>query len=431
MKLLSNMDVRLKPDNKIWEDLDFNDKEYSAVNYDDKALPEITLPGEWENQGVGNFDGIVWLRKKIAIPESWINKNLVIELGPVDDMDRTYVNGTLAGAMENQGAWDDNRIYNIPASVNNSADMTIAVRVLDLQGGGGINGKKEQMKLTNPSTGESIPLDGLWKYYLAAEYFDKRFYSVDNHVKSVSPPAGNMLTAVSPSVLYNAMINPIINYMIKGAIWYQGESNAWNNDAALYQKQLPLMIEDWRSAWGIGNFPFYYVQIAPYEYTKGGYSQVIRDAQLKTLSFPNTGMAVTMDIGDLKTIHPSNKKDVGGRLALWALAKNYGKKMEYSGPLFKSFSIEGNKIVVSFDHASGMIIKPVNNRNNFEIAGADKIFKPANVIIKGNKLYISADGLDNPVAVRYAWSNTSFGTLFNKAGLPASSFRTDNWDYLK
>jgi len=425
------VDIRKKPEDKMWKGLEFDDKEFSGSDYINKSWGEISLPGEWEKQGVGDFDGIVWLRKQIELPASWLNKSLILELGPVDDMDRTYVNGELAGAMEDPGAWDDDRVYKIPASVNNSAILTVAVRVLDTQGGGGINGNKDKMKLINPETGENISLDGLWKYYLTAEYFDRKFFDVENHIKSVSPPKGKIVTAVSPTVLYNAMIYPITNYIIKGAIWYQGESNSWNEDAGLYQKQLPVMIQDWRNAWGIGDFPFYFVQIAPYNYTIGAYSQVVRDAQLKTLSLANTGMAVTMDIGELRTIHPSDKKDVGCRLALWALAKNYGKPVYFSGPLYKSFSIDGNNIIVTFNYADGMVIKPVDDKNNFEIAGEDKVFKPADVIIKGNKLIISNKEMKHPVAVRYAWSNTSPGTLFNKAGLPASSFRTDNWDYMK
>ncbi|HEX2984808.1 MAG TPA: glycosyl hydrolase family 2, partial [Ignavibacteriales bacterium] len=193
-----------------------------------------------------------------------------------------------------------------------------------------------------------------------------------------------------------------------------------------YAEIFPLMINDWRGEWGY-DFPFYYVQIAPYEYGKTSPAQRLREAQMKTLSLKNTGMAVTLDIGNPVNIHPANKVDVGGRLALWALAKDYGKSVVYSGPLYKTMQVKDGAAVLTFEHAAGLNVKPDNGKTYFLIAGADKVFKEADVKIDGDKLIISSPEVKEPAAVRYSWENASGASLFNGAGLPASSFRTDDW----
>jgi len=186
------------------------------------------------------------------------------------------------------------------------------------------------------------------------------------------------------------------------------------------------MISNWRNDWDY-NFPFYYVQIAPFNYGGGTESQYLRDAQRKTLSLENTGMAVTLDIGNNENIHPGNKLDVGERLALWALVKDYGKDIIFSGPLYKSMEINRNKIELIFDFADDGLMVKNKNEVNFLIAGKNKRFLPAKIKVKGNSLLVWSGKIKNPLAVRYAWSNTAKATLFNKNGLPASSFRTDDW----
>ncbi len=238
--------------------------------------------------------------------------------------------------------------------------------------------------------------------------------------------SGAKLFPSSPSVLYNAMINPLINYTIKGAIWYQGESNI--GESELYYKLFSTMIKSWRKAWNIGDFPFYYVQIAPFGYRNGNNSSAyLREAQLKTLSIPNTGMAVTMDIGDVGNIHPKDKPSVGKRLSLWALNKTYGIKevSVYSGPIYKNMKVEGNKIRVNFDYAEKGLMAKNNTLRGFTIAGDDMNFVPAEAVIEGSTLVVSAKTINKPKAVRYAFTDTTMGTLFNSEGLPASSFRTD------
>jgi len=232
---------------------------------------------------------------------------------------------------------------------------------------------------------------------------------------------------VKSTSLYNSRIHPLIPFGIRGAIWYQGESNV--NDDGLYYEKKKALIKGWRRLWNQGNFPFYYVQIAPGGfYAKGKLPELWED-QVETLKVPNTGMAVVHDIGNLKDIHPRNKRDVGARLALWALAKEYGKEgLVYSGPLFKKIEITGNKIVVLFDHSgSGLSTKDGKAPDWFEIAGEDKKFVKADAQIQGGTVVVSSKTVAKPVAVRFAWNEMAEPNLKNTEGLPASPFRSDDW----
>ncbi len=422
------IDVREIEQNNKWKNLNFDDDEIALKDYNDCNWHEMDLPNGWENSEVGNFDGVVWFRKKIEIPESWLGKNLIVELSTIDDMDITFVNGTKVGGYEVDGYWRTLRSYAVPKEIIDDNTVSIAVRVIDTQGGGGIWGQKELMKIYPENSEDFIPINGLWKYLPVAEYIAGKFfvYGAKNSEFYKRPYLPIPLSATTPTLLYNAMIHPIIPFTIKGVIWYQGESNTINPKG--YEKLFPLMIKNWREDFRIGEFPFYYVQIAPYKYDEGTQSQKLREAQLKTLSVKNTGMAVTLDIGDPFNIHPSNKKDVGERLALWALAKNYDKKVGYSGPIYKSKKRIGDRLVLSFDHDQGMYLITENGLTNFEIAGEDKVFIKAAVFIEERKVHVYNPAIPKPVAVRYCWNDTAEGTLFNKYGLPASSFRTDEWD---
>jgi sialate O-acetylesterase len=230
----------------------------------------------------------------------------------------------------------------------------------------------------------------------------------------------------APSQLYNAMIVPLIPYGVRGAIWYQGESNV--DRAYQYRSLFPAMIGNWRKDWGQGDLPFYFVQLAPFKYGKEFAGAELREAQLMALSLPNTGMAVTMDIGNVDDIHPKNKQDVGKRLALWALAKTYGRKgVVCSGPIYKSMKLEGNKIRLLFDYVGRGLVSKGGELTHFTIAGEDRRFVEAKAVIDGDTIIVSADEVKKPVAVRFAWSNAAVPNLFNKKGLAASSFRTDDW----
>lgn len=250
-------------------------------------------------------------------------------------------------------------------------------------------------------------------------------YNGDPVPEAPRPPDDFRRHPWRPSGLYNAMIAPLIPYSIQGAIWYQGESNAGR--AYQYRELFPTMIQSWRNAWDQGDFPFYFVQLANFKPGGGNWPE-LREAQTMTLSLPNTGMAVTTDIGDPVDIHPRNKQDVGKRLALVALARDYGHDIVYSGPMYKAMDKKGNSIALSFDHIGSGLVAMGGELDGFIIAGADKEFHPATAKIEGDAVIVSSDAVSSPVAVRYAWTdNPEEANLFNKEGLPASSFRTDEW----
>ncbi|MGQ0637122.1 MAG: sialate O-acetylesterase [Planctomycetaceae bacterium] len=245
-------------------------------------------------------------------------------------------------------------------------------------------------------------------------------------------PADKAATMVSPTAMYNSMIHPLRAFALRGFLWYQGESNRGDANRAHYTDLMKGLIEAWRKAWNQGEFPFLYVQLAPYNYDFGKnefWLPEIWEAQTAALSIPNTGMAVTTDIATINDIHPPNKQDVGRRLALWALAKTYGKSdVVYSGPLFDSMAVEGNKVRLKFRHTGGGLV----SRNGqpltwFTIAGEDKQFHKADAVIDGETVMVSSPAVTSPVAVRFGWHQIAEPNLSNKAGLPAAPFRTDKW----
>ena len=383
----------------------------------------MQLPKLWDEPELANFDGLVWFRKQVDVPESWAGKELTLELGPIDDMDATWLNGTKVGGLETPGHYRTNRKYKVSSTVVKAGRNVIAVRVLDTSGGGGIYGRPKQMKLkpVGASDKEAISLAGPWRY--------KKGFDLQSMPPQPKPPT-RVNHANAPTALYNAMIAPLIPYGIRGAIWYQGESNA--SRAYQYRRLFPAMIKCWRQDWGQGDFPFVFVQLANFmavnpEPAESAWAE-LREAQSMTLALPNTGMAVIIDIGQAKDIHPKNKQDVGRRLALWPLAKTYAKQLVYSGPLYKSMNVEGNKVVLHFDDVGGgLIARGGGPFKGFAIAGADRKFVWADAKIDGNTVVVSSDGVAEPVAVRYAWADNPVCNLYNKEGLPASPFRTDDW----
>jgi sialate O-acetylesterase len=235
----------------------------------------------------------------------------------------------------------------------------------------------------------------------------------------------------TPSALYNAMIVPLQPFAIRGVVWYQGESNAGR--AYQYRTLFPALIQCWREAWGQGDFYFYFVQLANFMAVQTDPNEAsawaeLREAQTMTLSLPNTGMAVTIDIGEANDIHPKNKQDVGFRLAQWALAQIFKRDIVYSGPLYESMTVEGNKIRLRFKHVgSGLVARDGGELKGFAIAGEDRKFVWAKAQIDGDTVVVWADEVPKPVAVRYAWANNPVCNLYNKEGFPASPFRTDDW----
>ncbi|OXB00582.1 sialate O-acetylesterase [Flavobacterium pectinovorum] len=389
-----------------------NENQFKEFSFDDKNWPEIKVPSLWENQQIGNIDGVVWMRKTVTLTAEQAKSESVLHLSKVDDEDITYVNGVEVGTNK---IWEALRVYKIPAGTLKEGKNVITVRIADYSGGGGIYGDPADLKIQFKD--KNIPLEGLWKFNVV-------------QVKiAISPNS-------YPSLLYNAMVNPLVPYAFQGVLWYQGEANVWR--AKQYKKAFPLMIQDWRTKWKQGDFPFYFVQLSTFNEFNGN-SKVgsrwaeLREAQSETLKVPNTGMVVTTDIGNAKDIHPTNKQDVGLRLAAIALNNVYGKKQIYSGPTYKSQQIKGNEIILTFDNIGSGLSTPDNSENvkGFEIAGADKVFHSAKAIIKGNTIIVSNDEVKNPVAVHYGWADDDTEiNLFNKEKFPASPFRTDNWEMI-
>jgi sialate O-acetylesterase len=413
--------------------ISFADTNCALPEFNDSAWKEMELPTLWENVALDIFDGVVWFRKKINIPESWEGLDLMLELGPIDDIDITFFNGEKVGGYEGMGFWTVNRKYEVPSELIKQGENVIAVRVIDLQGGGGIYGEEGQMKIypLKEKDARPIKLAGTWKYLPVAQYREGNFYvlGAEENDFYTTRPDFKGITAYTPTSLYNAMIAPIVPYGIKGAIWYQGESNVGRHEQ--YKQLFPTMIKSWRAAWKLGKFPFYFVQIAPYVYDdpEDPISAKLREAQMETmLSVPNTGMVVTLDIGDVNNIHPPNKQVVGKRLSLWALAKDYGKEdIVYSGPIYKSMNKQGSRITLYFDHVGSGLVAKNGELTGFRVAGKDSVFVDAEAYIKGNTVIVYSKEAYDPIAVRYAFTNASEASLFNKEGLPASSFRTDDW----
>jgi len=392
-----------------------NAEHWKDENFDDSHWPTMKLPGLWEDQKMGleDLDGLVWFRKTIIVDDIDAGKPAIIELGKIDDSDETFVNGNKVGETKNK--YSEHRSYHIGAGILKAGKNMIAVRVEDTGGGGGFFGDASDMKLSIGS--KTQPLDGDWSFKIEA-----------------AVTGGNNTGPNSfPTLLYNAMLNPLMPYGIKGAIWYQGETNAGR--AYQYRKAFPLMITDWRQHWGEGDFPFYFVQLASFNAARGNSEHgstwaELREAQSMTLSLPNTGMAVTTDIGEAADIHPKNKQDVGRRLAAIALANTYAFKKEYSGPVYQSMKTEGNKVILSFTHTGrGLTAKDKYGYiKGFEVAAADQKFHYAKAYLDGDKIIVSNEDVATPVAVRYAWADEALeANLFNKDGFPASSFRTDAW----
>jgi sialate O-acetylesterase len=401
--------------------LSFDDHAFSSVDFDDSGWKTMPVPQSLE-QTLPAFDGALWYRTDFEFDGDVSASGWSLYLGPVDDIDATYLNGTKIGGYETDGHWQTVRDYPILAGLLKPGKNVIAVRVIDLRGGGGFYGG-DAPSLRNGS--ESISLGGDWRYHPVAMVADGGFRVFGDGAKSYesTPKAGLQLSPNSPSMLYNGMIAPIVPYAMKGVIWYQGESNVGRGKQ--YEILFPALINSWRERWNQGEFPFYFVQIAPYSYgeSEPGPAAELREAQRKTLSLPNTGMVVTTDIGNPTNIHPANKKDVGGRLALWALAKTYGHDMVYSGPLADRVEFKGQQAVVYFKETGSGLVAKGGPLTDFELAGADGVFHPARAVISGETVEITSADVPEPVVVRFGWKEAAQPNLFNKEGLPASSFR--------
>ncbi len=386
---------------------------WSALDYNDSDWKTIKTPMYWEAQGYMDIDGIGWYRKEIMLNEEQTNSNLILHLGKIDDSDITFLNGIEVGKTE--GQYDKDRIYSIDRKYLKPGKNMIVVRVDDTGGNGGIWGDPNEQFITIGN--EKMDISGDWKF----------------KISKAKVSAVNIGPNSYPTLLFNAMINPLIPYGIKGAIWYQGESNAGR--AKQYQRVFPSLINDWRMHWNQGDFPFLFVSLANFmkPVDQPGESQwaELREAQTMTLSLPNTGMALAIDIGEANDIHPKNKQDVGKRLALNALKIAYGKDLVHSGPMYKSVKFKNGKAYLSFSETgSGLIVKDkYGYLKGFSIAGNDRKFVWAKAELeKSGSVIVYSENVKEPVAVRFGWAdNPDDLNLYNKEGLPANPFRTDDW----
>lgn len=393
-------------DKAIWASPEFNDELWKIVN----------VPAMFDSFGFPNTYGVIWFRTEINIPEDLSGKNAVLKLGRVDDEDETFINGTRVGGYANR---EKAREHKISGNLIKTGKNVIAIRVVNWNGSGGFVG---DIPMNLDFGTKQIPINGIWKYELGRK------------TSQLPGPYNTQDLAVS---IYNGMIAPLIPYGIKGVIWYQGESNSTRG--LEYRDLFPAMIANWRSKWKQGNFPFIFQQLVNFkqsvQYPSESEWAELREAQsLTLLKSPNTAMAVGIDIGEANDIHPVNKLDIGRRLALAARSQAYGEKgLIAFGPVYKSLKIKGGKAIVSFTSVGqGLAAKNGKVLKHFAIAGADKKFFWAEARITGNQIEVMSKDVPNPVAVRYAWADNPEGcNLINKDGLPASPFRTDNWERIK
>lgn len=369
--------------------------------------PEMTFPGLIEDQGLPAFDGSVWIQREVEIPESWAGKDLVLNLGGIDDDDITYYDGTEIGHCEGVIF---RRTYTVPGSLVDPGTALITIRIQDNGGLGGINGEPADMSLSCGE--ESLPIAGSWKYHAAVPL-------------SQLPARNEIPTSQNyPGNLYNAMIHPLIDFPVRGAIWYQGESNVsrWEQYTPLFQ----AMINNWRDDWGT-EFPFYFVQLANYlprqDVQPDSQWAHLREAQDNALQLENTGMAVAIDIGEEFDIHPKNKQEVGARLARAALAGTYGKG-KYEQPVMKHMTVKDNKAILEMSRS--LKVKGDCSKG-FIICGADMEFHPAQATVNGNIITVSSPEVNHPVAVRYGWADNPECNIYTVDNLPLPPFRSDRF----
>jgi sialate O-acetylesterase len=390
------------------------DKGVYKTNFDDSDWKKTQYPINMWHMGLDWYWGFLWVRKWIDVPEEMAGKPSIINLGKIAFEDITWFNGVEIGRNTDQG---NPREYKIPGELVKPGKNLIAVRILSRYGAGkiGTASAEPELRSAEKNIQNTISLNGSWLF---------------NEKYEPELPLGTEYQN-KPSALFNSMISPLIPYGIKGVIWYQGESNAGR--AFQYQSLFPAMIQDWRARWNLGDFPFLFVQLANYEQrnsepVESDWAE-LREAQTKTLKLPNTGMAVTIDVGDAEDIHPRNKKPVGQRLYYSARKAAYEENLVYSGPIYKTFKNEGDAIRIYFT-STGTGLAKTNNEplKGFAIAGLDRKFVWANAKIDGNTVVVNSPLVLHPVAVRYAWDKNPESSLYNIEGLPASPFRTDSWN---
>jgi len=395
-------------------DIGLKSNTWAAADLDDSNWKTVHLPGGFQELGVADAPSVCWFRKEITLPDPSPTGRTMIQLGVIERMDTTYINGQWVGAS----AWVENpRFYPLKQGILTAGKNLVTVRVFKVKPDGGFMSKPDDLRLAVGST--VIPLAGEWKGKL----------SVD-----ASPPhpmpMGFENWPVIPSVLYQGMLEPVAPLAISGAIWYQGEANA--ERAYQYRTLLPAMIRSWRKLFGQGEFPFYIVSLPAFMHhqdhpVESSWAELRESQAVTAQTVPNCGLAVTIDTGDPDNIHPADKKIVGDRLAFCALATCYGAKVPYQGPTFKSLEHLPGALKLRFKNTNGGLVAKDGKLEEFSVAGNDHVWHWADARIEGDSIVVSSPQVPKPEAARYAWQSYPKATLYNGAGLPAVPFRTDNW----
>lgn len=404
-------DARLARELTAWWAQVDPDKGQKGPGFDDAAWRTINLPGTWKEQGIA-FDGVAWYRRSVELPATVGDGSGTLSLGISVDSDTAFVNGTEVGSGS---GWDAPRVYRIPAGVLKPGANTLALRVRNWNAGaGGFYARPEQLQLRCGTS--AIPLSGAWRFATAAGKAEVDAVKRD-------PPQGY------GAALWNAMVDPLTPAAVKGVLWYQGETNAWEGSG--YEVYLPALIADWRVRFAQPGLPFGVVQLAAFGKVidapidpKAGVAW-LRNTQFSTVrATPGTGLVVTIDIGNPADVHPRNKLEAGRRAAAWALHDVYGRATTVpSGPLFTAATVEGGAIRVAFDHAAGLAFR--GEPAGFAVAGADGAWVAAQARIDGETLLVSSPQVAAPLQVSYGWAASPPTPLYNGAGLPASPFRSD------
>jgi sialate O-acetylesterase len=394
---------------------------WAQLNWSDANWGGMQIPNTVQSQGVKS-NGVFWFRRTLEIPPAWSGHDLELSLGAIDDFDVTYFNGERVGAIgpETMRAYEQLRHYRVPAKLVKAGKNVIAVRVFDRFGQGGMTGPASALSVASEAAADRpIPLAGIWQWAM-----EREIPTVPSSIYKDAPPTPPELAGENaPTALFDGMIAPVIPYGLKGFIWYQGEANVASH--ATYRDRFLALIRDWRTRWGEGSLPFYFVQLAAF--TESADWPYLREAQAQTLAEPQTGMALAIDVGNKNDIHPTNKQAIGHRLALLARSGTYGEaNLEDRGPVLDRVEIAGAEAKVYWKHAHGL--KTADGAaivSGFSVAGQDGIYQSAEAKIMGDAIAVVCKAVPKPVNVRYAWADYLPVNLVNDAGLPAEPFRTD------
>jgi sialate O-acetylesterase len=406
---VANIDKGLTGE-KPWYDVNFSPKNWRTIN----------IPGYWEDQGVKDLNGVVWYRREINLPPSMAGQSARVFLGRIIDADKLYINGKEVGSTTYQYP---QRRYKVPAGLLVAGKNVFVVRVSNTVGKGGFVPDKPYCIFTDKDT---IDLKGTWMYKVGEVYTPR---GTGNSWDNASRGERRINPQNEPTALYNGMIGPFTKYPVKGVLWYQGESNTGR--AEEYLKYMEALVNGWREVYAEPELPFIYAQLPnfgdiSYLPIESNWAE-LRESQRKALLVSRTAMTVNIDLGEWNDIHPDNKKDVGERMALAARKIAYGEDIVYSGPLYKDHIVSANRMIISFSHVgSGLIANDGEALDEFVIAGADKKFVRAKAKIEGDNVIVWSDDVREPKYVRYAWAdNPDNPNLYNREGLPASPFQTD------